>query len=78
MLVRDSGSWLKHQYRLVVLAWVNRRHHSLAKDSTAEDFLSRALRTNPHFHIFHAEVASRTLEDIAQSHNRDLRSNNAQ
>ena len=53
-------------------------YHSLAKDSTAEDFLSRALRTNPHFHIFHAEVASRTLEDIAQSHNRDLRSNNAQ
>ena len=53
-------------------------YHSLAKDSTAEDFLSRALKTNPHFHIFHAEVASRTLEDIAQSHNRDLRSNNAQ
>ena len=53
-------------------------YHSLAKDSTAEDFLSRALRTNPHFHIFDAEVASRTLEDIAQSHNRDLRSNNAQ
>src|ERR1700729_2699260 len=53
-------------------------YHSLAKDSTAEDFLSCALRTNPHFHIFHAEVASRTLEDIAQSHNRDLRSNNAQ
>src|ERR1700722_14533656 len=53
-------------------------YHSLAKDSTAEDFLSRALRTTPHFHIFHAKVASRTLEDIAQSHNRDLRSNNAQ
>jgi len=53
-------------------------YHSLAKDSTAEDFLSRALRTNPHFHIFHAEVASRTLEDIAQAHNRDLRSNHAQ
>jgi len=53
-------------------------YHSLAKDSTAEGFLSRALRTNPHFHIFYADVASRTLEDIAQSHNRDLRSDNAQ
>jgi tetratricopeptide (TPR) repeat protein len=53
-------------------------YHSLAKDSAAEDFLSRALRTNPHFHIFHAAVASRTLEDIAQSHNHDLRSDNAQ
>ena len=53
-------------------------YHSLAKDSAAEDFLSRALKTNPHFHVFHAEVASRTLEEIAQSHNRDLRSSNAQ
>src|SRR5580704_7011024 len=53
-------------------------YHSLAKDSTAEGFLSRALRTNPHLHIFYADVASRTLEDIAQSHNRDLRSDNAQ
>lgn len=53
-------------------------YHSLAKDSAAEDFLSRALKANPHFHVFHAEVASRTLEEIAQSHNRDLRSSNAQ
>jgi len=53
-------------------------YHSLAKNSTAEGFLSHALRTNPHFHIFYADVASRTLEDIAQSHNRDLRSDNAQ
>ena len=53
-------------------------YHSLGKDSDAEDFLSRALKTNPHFHIFHAEMASRTLEDISQSHNRDLRSSNAQ
>src|SRR5208283_3676051 len=35
-------------------------YDSLAKDSAAEDFLSRALRVNPHFHIFHAEEASRT------------------
>ena len=53
-------------------------YHSVAKDSDAEDFLRRALRTNPHFHIFHAEVASRTLEEIAQSRNQDLRSRNAQ
>jgi tetratricopeptide (TPR) repeat protein len=53
-------------------------YHGLAKDSDAEDFLSRALKTNPHFHVFQAEVATRTLEDIAQSRNRDLRSSNAQ
>jgi len=52
-------------------------YHSLGKAPDAEDFLSRALKTNPHFHIFQAEVASRTLEDIAQSHSRDLRSGNA-
>jgi hypothetical protein len=50
----------------------------LAKDSEAEDFLSRALKTNPHFHIFHAEVAKRTLEEIGQTRNRDLRSTNAE
>jgi tetratricopeptide (TPR) repeat protein len=53
-------------------------YHRLGKDSAAEDFLSRALKTNPYFHVFHAEVASRTLEEIAQSPNRDLRSSNAQ
>jgi tetratricopeptide (TPR) repeat protein len=53
-------------------------YHSLDKDSDAEDLLSRALKTNPHFHVFQAEVATRTLEDIAESHNRDLRSSNAQ
>jgi tetratricopeptide (TPR) repeat protein len=53
-------------------------YHALAKDSEAEDFLSRALKTNPHFHIFHAEVAKRTLEEIGQTPNRDLRSTNAE
>ncbi len=52
--------------------------HSLAKDSDAEDFLSRALKTNPHFHIFYAEVANGIVEKIARAHNRDLRSSNAQ
>jgi tetratricopeptide (TPR) repeat protein len=53
-------------------------YHSLAKDSAAEDFLRRALKTNPHFHVLHAEEANRTLEEIGQSHHRDLRSSNAQ
>jgi tetratricopeptide (TPR) repeat protein len=53
-------------------------YHGLGKDSEAADFLNRALKTNPHFHVFQAEVARRTLEDIAQSHSRDLRSSNAQ
>jgi tetratricopeptide (TPR) repeat protein len=53
-------------------------YHSLTNDSDAEDFLSRALKINPHFHIFHADLASQTLEGIARSHNRDLRSINAQ
>jgi tetratricopeptide (TPR) repeat protein len=55
-------------------------YHSLGrdKDSEAEGFLSRALKTNPHFQIFQAATASRVLEEILQSHNRDLRSSNAQ
>jgi tetratricopeptide (TPR) repeat protein len=38
--------------------------HSLAKDSDAEDFLNRALKINPHFHVFQADIASRTLEGL--------------
>jgi tetratricopeptide (TPR) repeat protein len=53
-------------------------YHSLGEDPDAEDFLGRALKTNPHFHIFQADVASRTLQEIAQSHNRELRSSNVQ
>ena len=52
-------------------------YHSLAKDSDAETYLSRALTTNAHFHVFYAETASRTLQDIAESGYRDLRSSNA-
>jgi hypothetical protein len=39
-------------------------YHSLAEDSEAADFLTRALKTNPHFHVFQTEVARRTLEDL--------------
>jgi len=47
-------------------------YHGLGKDTDARDFLSRALQTNPHFHIYHAEVASRTLKEISQAQNREL------
>jgi tetratricopeptide (TPR) repeat protein len=40
--------------------------HSLARDSEAADFLRRALETNPHFHVFQAELASGTLEGIVR------------
>jgi tetratricopeptide (TPR) repeat protein len=53
-------------------------YHSLGKDSDAEKYLNSALKTNPYFHIFQAEVASRTLQEIGQSRNRELRSDNAQ
>jgi tetratricopeptide (TPR) repeat protein len=51
--------------------------HSLAKDPEAQDLLRRAIQTNAHFHLFHAETANRTLEEISQAHGRDLRSSNA-
>jgi tetratricopeptide (TPR) repeat protein len=40
-------------------------YHSLAKDSAARDFLTRALETNQPFHIFQVDLAGRTLEGIA-------------
>lgn len=52
-------------------------YHGLGKDSDAEQFLSRTLATNPHFHIFHTDEAKRTLEEISQSNSRNLRSSNA-
>ena len=52
-------------------------YHALAKDDEAEDFLSRAVKANPHFHILHAEEAGRTLEKVRQARNRDLRTTNA-
>ncbi len=52
-------------------------YHSLGNDSEAQDCLSRASQANPRFHLFYAEVASQTLEEIARSHDRLLRSKNA-
>ena len=56
-------------------------YHSLGRDSDSEQFLNRALKANPHFHIFYADLASRTVADIANSRslllkNQDLRSSN--
>lgn len=52
--------------------------HGLGDESGAEDFLNRALNINPHFHVFYAEVARRTLQSISQSHSRNPRSSNAE
>jgi tetratricopeptide (TPR) repeat protein len=41
-------------------------YHSLARDSDAESFLTRALAVNAHFHVFYAEAASRTLREVRQ------------
>ena len=51
-------------------------YHALNKDSDAENFLNRALKTNPQFHLFHADEARRTLEDI-EAISRDSRTTNA-
>jgi tetratricopeptide (TPR) repeat protein len=41
--------------------------HALGDDEAAENDLSRAVRINPHFHIFYAEQAMRTLDEIAST-----------
>jgi tetratricopeptide (TPR) repeat protein len=46
---------------------------SLGNDDAAESDLNLALKINPHFHIFYAEQARRTLEEIARS--RQMRAN---
>jgi len=39
-------------------------HHGLGERDRAREFLGRALKTNPHFHILFAEQATRTLKEI--------------
>jgi len=51
-------------------------YHALEKDSEAKGFLTRALITNPQFHLFHADEARRILEDI-EAHKQDSRTTNA-
>jgi tetratricopeptide (TPR) repeat protein len=48
--------------------------HALGRDVDAERLLRQALKTNAQFHIFYADVASHTLEDISRS--RSMRSSN--
>jgi hypothetical protein len=48
-------------------------YHSLRQDSDSEQFLRLALKANPHFHVVYADLASRTLDDIAHARNLDLR-----
>ena len=42
-------------------------YHRLGDKEKAREYLSRSLETNPHFHIFFAEIATRTLEDLESS-----------
>jgi tetratricopeptide (TPR) repeat protein len=39
-------------------------HLRLGQRDKAREFLERALATNPHFHVLHAETARRALEDL--------------
>jgi tetratricopeptide (TPR) repeat protein len=48
--------------------------HGLGRDSESEQLLGRALKANPHFHIFYADLARQTLEDIAKPGSYKLRS----
>jgi tetratricopeptide (TPR) repeat protein len=41
-------------------------YRGLGKESEAEAFLERALKTNPHFHIFYASQAAHTLETMSR------------
>jgi tetratricopeptide (TPR) repeat protein len=65
-----------HTHDSMLLFHAGMIYYGLGRDSDAEDFLSRALKTNSHFHLFDAELAIQTLQQIAQSHDRNLRSDN--
>jgi tetratricopeptide (TPR) repeat protein len=40
-------------------------HQRLGNTEQAQDYLRRALATNPHFHIVHADLAAQTLKQLA-------------
>jgi tetratricopeptide (TPR) repeat protein len=67
-----------HTQDSLILYHAGMIYHSLAEDAEARDFLRFALENNPHFDLNQGEVASRMLEAISQSRERDLRSSNAQ
>jgi tetratricopeptide (TPR) repeat protein len=39
-------------------------YHRIGEAEKAKEYLRRALSTNPHFHIFYAEMAERTLKEL--------------
>jgi len=41
-------------------------YRRMGEREKAEEYLRRALSTNPHFHIFHADLAERTLREIEE------------
>ena len=41
----------------------------LGRNDEAKEYLGRALATNAHFHIFYAEAAGRTIEELEQNRN---------
>jgi tetratricopeptide (TPR) repeat protein len=49
--------------------------HAIGNDAAAQDDLRRALAVNPHFHVFYAQLAADTLDEI--SRNQQMRSANA-
>ena len=49
--------------------------HALGNDVASQDDLRRALAGNPHFHVFYAQLAADTLDEI--SRNQQMRSANA-
>lgn len=49
-------------------------HYRLGEMQKAKDLLSRALTINPHFHIFFADHAAKTLKEI-ENHNRQIATN---
>jgi tetratricopeptide (TPR) repeat protein len=41
-------------------------HHRLGEKEKANEYLAKAIATNPHFHILYAETAQKTLEQLEQ------------
>ncbi len=53
-------------------------YHGVGQDAAAEEFLARALKANPRFHVFFADEAGATLDAIgSSSRNPVLRTSNA-
>ena len=44
---------------------------ALHNENKAKDYFTRALSTNPHFHVLYADVAARNLREIGRSNQHD-------